>query len=142
MPLVIRAPLLLFLLLVAVSWQPARLGAQTFATGATSNTFVVPANTTRIRITAKGADGGLAAGGNNGPGEGALVIGTFDVTPGDLIRFVVGEAGENGDEEGGGGGGTGVFIGTTLIMVAGGGGGDDNTGDGRGGRSVTSGGTG
>jgi hypothetical protein len=116
----------------------------TFNTGGTSGSYTVPAGITRVEITAKGADGGLLtnAAETERPGEGATVTYVVNVTAGDIIRFVVGAKGANGDFEGGGGGGTGVFLNSTLIMVAGGGGGADNTGNGGGGVSTTTGGAG
>jgi uncharacterized repeat protein (TIGR01451 family) len=124
------------------STQPALPAVQSFTTTATSGSFTVPAGVTRIQILARGASGGLATGSTNGPGAGATVTAVYNVTPGTLIRFVVGQAGATGDLEAGGGGGTGVFIGTTLVMVAGGGGGEDNTGNGHGGRATVDGSTG
>ena len=115
---------------------------QNFTTTATSGSFTVPAGVTRIQVLARGASGGLATGSANGPGAGATVTAVYNVTPGTLVRFVVGKAGSPGDFESGGGGGTGVFVGTTLVMVAGGGGGEDNTGNGHGGRATTDGSTG
>ena len=110
-----------------------------FNTTATSGSYTIPAGVTRIQITARGADGGLATNGGFNPGAGATVTSIFNVTPGDVVRFVVGKAGSPGDFESGGGGGTGVFINTALVMVAGGGGGDDNTGNGQGGRATVNG---
>jgi uncharacterized repeat protein (TIGR01451 family) len=112
---------------------------QTFTTTATSGTYTVPSGIARIQITARGADGGLASATTNGPGAGATVVSVFNVSAGDVIKFVVGKAGAGGDYEAGGGGGTGVFLNDVLIMVAGGGGGEDNTGAGRGGQATTAG---
>ncbi len=97
-----------------------------------------------MEITAKGADGGLmtTAAETERPGAGATITYIVNVNPGDVIRFVIGAKGADGDFEAGGGGGTGVFLNTTLIMVAGGGGGADNTGNGGGGLATTTGGAG
>jgi uncharacterized repeat protein (TIGR01451 family) len=123
--------------------QPAFPATQNFTTPATSGSYTVPASVTRIRITARGADGGQATGSTAfGSGAGASIVSVFNVVPGDVVRFVVGQRGSNGDFESGGGGGTGVFINTTLVMVAGGGGGEDNTGNGGGGQLGTGGGNG
>ena len=111
----------------------------TFTTTATSGSYTVPAGVFQITIVARGADGGLATGAANGPGQGATVTTVVNVTPGDTIRFVIGAAGATGDLESGGGGGTGVFVNGVLAMVAGGGGGEDNTGNGSGGQAGTSG---
>jgi uncharacterized repeat protein (TIGR01451 family) len=122
---------------------PALGVTQSFTSTASSGSFTVPAGVTRIQITARGADGGLATGSaTSNPGAGANGVAVFNVVPGDVIRFVVGAAGGSGDLEAGGGGGTGVFINTTLVMVSGGGGGEDNTGNGAGGQGTTAGSTG
>lgn len=100
--------------------------AQTVISETTSvaGTYTVPSDG-QITFTITGADGGDAA--TNG-GEGATVVGTFDVTAGQVIGYIVGEAGTNGtNNSAGGGGSTGVYIDTTLVLVAGGGGGGDNS---------------
>jgi uncharacterized repeat protein (TIGR01451 family) len=119
--------------------RPAHAVVVTFNTAASVGTWTVPAGVTRIQIAIRGADGGIGtlAGGNAG-GAGANGSVIFNVTPGDTLRYVVGEAGLQGDYEAGGGGGTGVFINNTLVLVAGGGGGEDNTGNGIGGSASTS----
>ncbi len=123
--------------------SPVHAAVQTFSTPATAGSTIVPAGVTRVRITMRGADGGQATGSATfGSGAGASITAVFNVTPGDTIRYVVGQRGSNGDLESGGGGGTGVFINATLVMVAGGGGGEDNTGDGGGGQAGTAGGVG
>jgi hypothetical protein len=120
--------------------ESARAATLTFSTTGVSGSYTIPAGVTRIQITARGADGGLAtAGATYGPGAGATVTSVFTVAPGDVIKYVVGQAGSPGDFESGGGGGTGVFLNDVLIMVAGGGGGEDNTGNGAGGRATTAG---
>ena len=105
-----------------------------------------------IRFDALGADGGDAEVGRNNScfnsgGEGAwaridCVIGDgeFELTPGDFVRFVVGEAGQDNINRGpnrgaaaGGGGGTGVLYfeagsNTRNILAVGGGGGGAYTG--------------
>jgi uncharacterized repeat protein (TIGR01451 family) len=114
-----------------------------FITPATAGSYTVPAGVTRVQITARGADGGQATAlATFGSGAGASISSVFNVVPGDVIRYVIGQRGSNGDFESGGGGGTGVFINSTLIMVAGGGGGEDNTGNGGGGQAGTGGGNG
>jgi hypothetical protein len=120
---------------------PAHAVTNTYTTTATSGSFTIPTGLTRIRIIARGADGGLLTNPaeTEDPGAGATVAANFNVVAGDVIRFVVGAKGGNGDLEAGGGGGTGVFRNATLIMVAGGGGGADNTGNGDGGRATVDG---
>jgi hypothetical protein len=131
---------LVFSLLLGAFADRAVAATQTFNTTGVAGNYTVPAGVTRIQITARGADGGIASsGGANSPGAGATVVSVFTVVPGDVIKFVVGQAGSGGDFESGGGGGTGVFLNDVLIMVAGGGGGEDNTGNGAGGRSTTAG---
>ncbi|MBH0057177.1 DUF4347 domain-containing protein, partial [Pseudoalteromonas sp. SWXJZ94C] len=94
-----------------------------------------------ITITIQGGDGGNGSGSDGG--QGATVTGTFNVTAGQIIRFVVGEAGDPIDSgtgtSAGGGGSTGVFIDDVLVLVAGAGGGGDDAigGGGGGGNSVT-----
>ncbi len=123
---------------------PSFAATVTFNTGGTAGSYTVPAGITRVEITAKGADGGLVTSATltQRPGAGATVTYVVNVTPGDIIRFVVGAKGLDGDFEAGGGGGTGVFLNTTLIMVASGGGGADNTGNGGGGLATIAGGNG
>jgi uncharacterized repeat protein (TIGR01451 family) len=127
------------LIFLAMSTGSALATTVTFITTATSGSYTVPAGVSQITIVAQGADGGLATGAANGPGQGATVTTVINVTPGDVVHFVIGAAGANGDLESGGGGGTGVFINGVLAMVAGGGGGEDNTGNGMGGQAGTSG---
>ncbi|NOG61597.1 MAG: DUF4347 domain-containing protein, partial [Proteobacteria bacterium] len=92
--------------------------------GAQTGSYTVAAGVTQITITITGGDGGNAA---TTGGQGATVTSTFNVTAGDVVEYVVAEAGKNGTSAGGGGS-TGVFINDILVMVAGGGGGGDNSG--------------
>ena len=118
----------------------ALAAVQTFTTTASSGSYTIPPGVTRIQIITRGADGGLAtASATYTPGAGTTITAVFNVTPGDVVRFVVGAKGGNGDLEAGGGGGTGVFINSTLVMVSGAGGGEDNTGNGQGGRATIAG---
>lgn len=88
------------------------------------------------RITARGARGGWALDVNNSSvtnpgGNGAIIVGDFNLTAGHVIRMMVGQAGgdiSRTDRGGGGGGGTFVFnVSTgTLLVAAGGGGGAGN----------------
>ena len=93
--------------------------------------WTVPASGT-YRIEAWGAKGGngtdpYAGGiGQNSPGKGAYLAGSFTLTSGELIKILVGQAGESASGDGGGGGGGGTFVAkgsTTPLVVAGGGGG-------------------
>jgi uncharacterized repeat protein (TIGR01451 family) len=117
--------------LLAVLTSAAFATTATFNPSPTSGSYTVPTGVNQITIIARGADGGLAtASAASNSGQGATVTTVINVSPGDVVRFVVGSAGANGDLESGGGGGTGVFVNGVLAMVAGGGGGEDNTGDG------------
>ena len=78
-----------------------------------------------IFISIVGGSGG--GGSRTHGGTGATVEGTFTVSAGDVIRYVVGEGSQSGVTSAGGAGSTGVFINNDLIMVAGGGGGGDNS---------------
>lgn len=94
-------------------------------TALTSGTFTIT-ETGTVTITIVGADGG--DGSNTTGGQGATVTATFNVNANDVIRYVVGEAGDNNNgSSAGGGGSTGVYINNVLVMVAGGGGGGDNS---------------
>jgi len=87
-------------------------------------TYTVPSDG-QVTISIKGADGGDAA---TIGGEGASVTATFDVTAGQVIGYIVGEAGKAGASgSAGGGGSTGVYIDSTLVMVSGAGAGGDNS---------------
>lgn len=82
----------------------------------------------QLRISINGGDGG--GGTSTAGGSGATITdAVFNVTAGDVIRYVVGEgsAGSVGNSAGGAGS-TGLFINNTLVMVAGGGAGGDNSG--------------
>jgi hypothetical protein len=80
--------------------------------------------TREFTIAIQGGEGG--GGSTTRGGQGATVTGVFNLTAGDIIRYVVG-AGSLADNSAGGAGSTGVFINNTLVMVAGGGGGGDNS---------------
>jgi uncharacterized repeat protein (TIGR01451 family) len=125
---------------LAIASAGAFANTVTFTTTASSGSYTVPIGVTQITIVARGADGGVATASAafNG-GQGATVTAIVDVSPGDVVQFVVGAAGGAGDLESGGGGGTGVFVNGVFAIVAGGGGGEDNTGNGGGGQAGTSG---
>ena len=85
------------------------------------DTYVVPAGVSSIQIEANGAAGGDGSAGTGGLG--AQMIGTFAVTPGQVLDILVGE-----QPAGGNGGGGGTFVvdqatGTPLIVAGAGGGG-------------------
>jgi len=111
-------------------------GSQTFSYTGTIETFTVPAGVTSLTITAIGATGGKASAWTPAGGKGASMTGTFSVTPGDVLKVLVGGAGADGivaSTFGSGGGGGGSFVTTntdTPLIIAGGGGGvacHDNT---------------
>lgn len=84
----------------------------------TTQTWVVPPCVTSISITAAGGDGGGSAGGN-----GAVVTGTINVTPGQTLQISVGGSGTTGAGSGGfGGGGTGRGANSGANASGGGGG--------------------
>ena len=105
----------------------------------TSGSYTVTSDG-QVTITIKGGDGGNGI--NTIGGEGATATATFVVNAGDIIRYVVGEAGvTHAGSSAGGGGSTGVYINDVLVMVAGAGGGGDNSNGalGLGGNSITAG---
>ncbi|MES2702353.1 MAG: Ig-like domain-containing protein [Bacteroidota bacterium] len=85
-------------------------------------TYTVPTGITLINIQAKGAQGGT---GNGTGGQGAIMSGNFTVTPGQVLKVLVGQQGLAGTNTGGGGGGSFVWddATSTLMIAAGGGGG-------------------
>ncbi|MEM1328611.1 MAG: BspA family leucine-rich repeat surface protein [Bacteroidota bacterium] len=95
--------------------------------------YTVPAGVTEITVEAVGADGGTVT--SMFGGSGGTTTATYAVNPGDVIRFIVGEAGERNSNGGGNGGGSTAIIncgssgancdagnGTLLLVAAGGGG--------------------
>ncbi len=90
-----------------------------------TGSFTVPADG-EYTISIAGGDGGGAA---TAGGSGASITSVFDLTNGDVIRYVVGAGTANGTSAGGAGS-TGLFVNNTLMMVAGGGAGGDNSGGG------------
>ena len=87
-------------------------------------TFTVPAGVSSVQIQAWGAAGGS---GSQAGGYGAYEVGTFAVTPGEVLYIMVGGQGGSGNSGGGGGG---TFVCTTntgvspnALIIAGGGGG-------------------
>ena len=93
--------------------------------GAIQN-FTVPIGVTSLTLITKGAQGGnstqfgLTAGGNA-----AIMQGNFTVTPGQVLKVLVGGQGVTAQNVGGGGGGSFVWdnLSSTLLNAAGGGGG-------------------
>ena len=92
----------------------------------TIGTYVVPAGITSLRIITKGAQGGNMT--NTYPsqgGQGAIMQGDFCVTPGQVLKYIVGEHPADGGYSSGGGGGSFVWDNATgaPLIIAGGGGG-------------------
>ena len=133
----------IFYSLIFFSLFPVCLSAQSVTfnntnTGATGTiqTWTVPPCVTTVTIEAWGAQGG---GGNAGPGGlGARMKGDFSVTPGQVLRILVGQMGTQCGTEGGGGGGTFVTDNSnTPLIIAGGGGGSARGSVGLGGTTNT-----
>ncbi|KKS51781.1 MAG: hypothetical protein UV82_C0019G0001, partial [Candidatus Magasanikbacteria bacterium GW2011_GWD2_43_18] len=107
---------------------------ETFSYTGSMQTFTVPSGVTSINIETLGASGGYSddgAAGNTRPGKGAKMSGTFSVTPGQVLKILVGREGTpaegvgSGNRAGGGGGGTFVTdINNVPLIVSGGGGGE------------------
>jgi len=79
---------------------PLKLGTTnqaTFSPTGTTQTWTVPAGVTSVSFEAAGGEGGEApvAIGING-GSGALIIGSFPVTPGQVLSIAVGSSGGTG----------------------------------------------
>lgn len=106
------------LLLTASNWAQVT----TFAYTGSLQTYTVPAGITSIQIETWGAAGGTGLLGSSG--RGARMVGTFMVTPGEVLNVLVGGVGIAGTYVAGGGGGSFVWnSGSTLLIAAGGGGG-------------------
>lgn len=105
--------------------------SQTFNYTGTIQTFTVPACVTTLTIEARGAQGGYNTSSGTQPGMGAIMIGTFTVTPGQTLKILVGEQPSLTTGTGNGGGG-GTFVtdnANAPLIVAGGGGGSSQTTD-------------
>jgi len=104
--------------------------------GTTGNWTVPSGGPFKIKITSKGAKGGNGiCCGNPTPnvgGSGAVTIGEFIVTTGQIIEAIAGAPGRfDGSGAGGAGGGSGARIQSTqVLMIAGGGGGAGAAGNG------------
>lgn len=99
----------------------AAYGQVTYSYTGAVETYTVPAGVSSIQIETNGAAGGNGSAGTGGLG--AQMIGTFAVTPGQILDIMVGESPATTN---GGGGGTFVVdqaTGDPLIVAGGGGGG-------------------
>jgi hypothetical protein len=127
------------LVVVALAVLPASAAAEpsgeaTFFPVEAVQSFTVPADVHFISISARGSSGAHIPGGGP-PGYGALVSGTFEVTPGEQLQIYVSDneawgwaiGGNHGEadtaEDGGRGGGASAVLGSTPFLIAGGGGG-------------------
>jgi hypothetical protein len=118
--------------------------SQAFNFTNTIASWVVPAGVSSIIIKAHGAEGGFNSQSQTPAGLGAVLRGTFNVTPGSELKILVGE---QPSAVGGNGGGGGSFVVDELnnpLIIAGGGGGSANGGDSpsKHGQAVSIGGTG
>ena len=100
----------------------------TFIYTSSIQTYTVPAGVAYMAITAKGAQGGGNTVVSSAGGHGAIMSGTFGVTPGQVLAILVGGQGMTATYIGGGGGGSFVLDNAThvLLVAAGGGGGGGN----------------
>lgn len=124
---------LCFTLFLNINWSQT-----TFNYSGVADTYTVPANASLISIEVSGGEGGAGNGGVGGLG--ATMIGTFSVSPGDVLDVIVGGAGALFNNAGGGGGGTGVIFNGNPMIIAGGGGGGATNAPGYGGLTTLDGG--
>lgn len=103
------------------------IASQTFSyTGGMISYTVPPICPTTATIEVRGAEGGsLTSNGNYSGGMGAIMIGEFPITGGQVLNIMVGGRGNSEPSSSGGGGGSGVGVGNTPWIVAGGGAGVD-----------------
>ena len=106
-------------------------GSQTFTYTGSLTTFTVPAGVTTVTINAKGAQGGAGGSATVGSGGlGANMTGTFTVTPGQILKVLVGQQGGGSGATPGAAGGGGSFVtdnSNNPMLIAGGGGGRHGT---------------
>jgi len=123
-----------------VGTNPCGAGSQTFNYTGAIQTWTVPIGVTSITIDAYGAQGGNPSSGGWVGGLGARIKGTINVTPGQIIKILVGQVGGIGGSGGGGGGGTFITDNSNNpLIVAGGGGGGGWSASGGPGNTGTSG---
>jgi hypothetical protein len=100
---------------------------ETFSYSGAIQNWTIPAGITEITVDVIGASGGLGTSSNNSNGgRGVRMQGVLTVTPGNVLKILVGEKGVNATSNGGGGGGGGSFIVSSAdspLVIAGGGGG-------------------
>jgi hypothetical protein len=96
-------------------------GSQTFSYSGSIVNWTVPVGVTSVDIETWGAQGGNGNGGAGGLG--ARMKGTFTVTPGQVLKVLVGGQGGSGNQGGGGGGSFVTTSANAPLCIAGGGGG-------------------
>ena len=101
-------------------------GSQTFSYSGTITNFTVPVGVSSLIVEAKGAQGGTSS--SNAGGLGAYIKGTVTVTPGQVLKVLVGGQGSSGTQGGGGGGSFVTTNSNGALVIAGGGGGGQYTG--------------
>ncbi|MDO9187456.1 MAG: hypothetical protein Q7W13_15690, partial [Bacteroidia bacterium] len=104
---------------------PCSGGTQTFNYAGAITTFTVPAGCSTITIEVWGAQGGSGTGAG---GLGARMKGTFTLTPGQVLKILVGGMGGAGNQGGGGGGSFVTDASNNPLVIAGGGGGGEYSG--------------
>src|SRR5690606_14648798 len=82
-----------FTILLVAPFICAQSGSQEFIT---SGNFTVPAGVTSITIEVVGGGGGGGINGSGGGGGGGYSLGTFPVTPGNIIPITIGAGGGSG----------------------------------------------
>jgi hypothetical protein len=90
------------------------------------DTFTVPAGWGNVRIEVRGAEGSNNTVSTFPPGKGAIMIGDFNLTPGDQLKILVGQQFTTTAGNGGGGGSFVTDINNNPVIIAGGGGGSGN----------------
>lgn len=106
-----------------------RRGSLLAPDGNDAGTYTMPPFATGITAKLWGAGGGGSDGDGNGAyapapgGGGGFVSGSFAVTPGETLAFVLGAGGQGGIGGSGGGGFSELLRGTKILAIAGGGGG-------------------
>lgn len=98
-------------------------GSTTLSYSGSISNFTVPAGVTMLTIDASGAQGGSGTASYTG-GKGARMKGDFSVTPGQILKILVGQQGGSHATNQAGGGGGGTFVTTAsndALVIAGGG---------------------
>ncbi len=122
----------------------AQVVVQTYSYSGTIVNFTVPTCVTVLTIQAKGAQGGYHPTSTIGSGLGADITGVVTVTPGQVLKVLVGQQPNPPDGNGGGGGSFVTDMANNPLVIAGGGGGSSQGTDSQDkhGQAGTSGGTG